>query len=176
MAGLTVPSIFPDFWVMEGNWDRSAHIRSCQTDWLGSSKFESTIPNSKSTKRQMLADPTIGAKVTSRVSHWAWGLRTNTVFIPSVISFHSSAKWTGSPHKWTYHLQVSLVAQAVKNLPAMLETWVWSLDWEDTLEMGLLTHSSILAWRIPWTEEPETGGLQFMGLQTVRQFDFHHLH
>ena len=46
----------------------------------------------------------------------------------------------------------------VKNLPAMLETQVWSLGWEDPLEKGMTTHSSILAWRISWTEE--TGGLQ----------------
>ena len=56
-----------------------------------------------------------------------------------------------------------LVAQMVKNLPAMQETWVWSLDQEDPLEKGIVTHSSILAWRTPWTEEP--GGLQCMGLQ-----------
>ena len=57
----------------------------------------------------------------------------------------------------------SLVAEMVKNLPAMQETWVLSLGQEDPLEQGMATHSSILAWRIPWTEEP--GGLQFMGLQ-----------
>ena len=51
----------------------------------------------------------------------------------------------------------SLVAQMVKNLPAMLETRVWLLGQEDTLEKEMATHSSILAWRIPWTEEP--GGL-----------------
>ena len=45
----------------------------------------------------------------------------------------------------------SLVAQLVKNLPAMYETWVRSLGWEDPLEKGMATHSSILAWRIPWT-------------------------
>ena len=57
----------------------------------------------------------------------------------------------------------------VKNPPAMQElqvTWVQSLDQEDPLEEGMVTHSSILAWRIPWTEEP--GGLQSMGLQRVR--------
>ena len=43
----------------------------------------------------------------------------------------------------------------VKNLPEMQETWVQSLDWEDPLEKGMAIHSSILAWRIPWTEEPE---------------------
>ena len=46
----------------------------------------------------------------------------------------------------------SLVAQTVKNLPAMQETWVRSLDWEDPLEEGMAIHSSILAWRILWTE------------------------
>ena len=51
----------------------------------------------------------------------------------------------------------------VKNLHAMQETWVHSLGWEDPLEEGMATHSSILAWRIPWTEEP--GGLQSMGSQ-----------
>ena len=54
----------------------------------------------------------------------------------------------------------------VKNLPAMWETWVQSLGQEDPLEKAMATHSSILAWRIPWTEEP--GGLQFMGSQRVR--------
>ena len=57
----------------------------------------------------------------------------------------------------------ALVAQTVKNLPAM--TQVQSLSWEDTLEKGMTTHSSILAWRIPWTEEP--GKLQSMGSQRV---------
>ena len=52
----------------------------------------------------------------------------------------------------------SLVDQLVKNLPAMLETWVQSLGWEDPLEKGMATHSGILAWRIPWTDE--LGGLQ----------------
>ena len=54
----------------------------------------------------------------------------------------------------------------IKNLPAMWETWVWSLGWEDLLQKGMATHSSILAWKIPWTEEP--GGLQSMGSQRVR--------
>ena len=50
----------------------------------------------------------------------------------------------------------SLVAQMVKNLPAMWETWVQSLGWEDPLEKGMATQSSILAWIIPWTEEPSS--------------------
>ena len=60
----------------------------------------------------------------------------------------------------------SLIAQLVKNLPAIQETPVQFLDGEDPLEKGIATHSSIPAWRITWTEEP--GGLQFMGLQRVR--------
>ena len=55
----------------------------------------------------------------------------------------------------------SLVAQMVKNLPAMQETQVQSLGWEDPLEKEMATHSSILAWETPWTEEP--GGLQSLG-------------
>ena len=57
------------------------------------------------------------------------------------------------------------MAQIETNLPAMQETQIQSLSWEDPLEKGMATHSSILAWRIPWTEEPD--GLQSMGLQRV---------
>ena len=60
----------------------------------------------------------------------------------------------------------AMVAQMVKNVPAMQETQVQSLGWEDPLEKEMATHSSILAWRIPWTEKP--GGLQSMELQRVR--------
>ena len=59
----------------------------------------------------------------------------------------------------------SLVARRLKRLPAIRETWVRSLGQEDPLEKEMATHSSILDWRIPWTEEP--GGLQFMGSQRV---------
>ena len=59
----------------------------------------------------------------------------------------------------------SLVAQTGKRLPAMRETWVQSLVWKDSLEKEMATHSSTLAWKIPWTEEP--GRLQSMGLQRV---------
>ena len=61
----------------------------------------------------------------------------------------------------------SLVAQLVKNPPAMQETLIRSLSQEDSLEKGMATHSSILAWKIPWAEEP--GGLQSMGSQRVGQ-------
>ena len=78
--------------------------------------------------------------------------------------------WGRSPGEGIgYLLQyswASLMAQLVKNLPAMWESWIPSLGWEERLEEGMATHSSILAWRIPWTEEP--GGLQSMRLQRVR--------
>ena len=61
---------------------------------------------------------------------------------------------------WQLFILHSLVVQLVKNLPAIWETWVLSLGWEDPLEKGMATHSSILAWRIPWT-------VQSMGLQRV---------
>ena len=57
------------------------------------------------------------------------------------------------------------MAQMVKNMPEMRETWVRSLSWEDPLEKGMESHFSILAWRIPWTEEPEQ--LQSIGSQRV---------
>ena len=57
----------------------------------------------------------------------------------------------GYPHQYSW---ASLVTQIVKNLPAISKTWVQSLDWEDPQEEVMATHSSILAWRIPWTEEP----------------------
>ena len=62
----------------------------------------------------------------------------------------------------------SLVAQMVKILPAVQEIWVWSLGWEDPLEKGMTTLSSILVWRIPWTEE--SGKLQSMGSQSVGHY------
>ena len=64
-----------------------------------------------------------------------------------------------------FFVWASLLAQIIKNPPAMQETWVRSLGWEDLLEKGTATHSTILAWRIPWTEE--AGGLQSMGSQRV---------
>ena len=76
---------------------------------------------------------------------------------------HKHVGFWGDPiyGRWT-----SLTAQSVKNLPAMQETWVQFLGWEDPLEKEMAIHSSILAWKIPWTEEP--GGLQSMGSQRVR--------
>ena len=71
----------------------------------------------------------------------------------------------------------SLVAQMVKNLPAMQETWVQYLGGEDPLEKEMTAHSSIFAWRIPWTEEP--GGLQSKGIKELdrnKQLTHTHIH
>ena len=77
---------------------------------------------------------------------------------------------TDVPYKkfWTF-----LLAQMVQNLPAMWETQIRSLGWVDPLEKEMATHSSILAWRIPWTEK--LGGLQSMGLQSQTQLITAHL-
>ena len=75
---------------------------------------------------------------------------------PMILLFASGDQNTGAS-TWA-----SLVAHSVKNLPAMWQTWVRSLGWEDPLERGMATHFNILAWRIPWIEEP--GRLQSMGL------------
>ena len=72
----------------------------------------------------------------------------------------SPGEGIGYPLQYSW---ASLVAHLVKNLPAMPETWVQLLGWEVPLEKGVATHSTILAWEIPWTEEPS--GLQSMGLQ-----------
>ena len=79
-------------------------------------------------------------------------------------SGRSAGEGRGYPLHYSW---ASLVAQLVKNPPAMLETWDRSLGWEDSLEKEIITHSSILAWEISWTEE--SGGLQSTGLQRVGQ-------
>ena len=80
------------------------------------------------------------------------------------------SKWIFWFSDTTTNIWSSLVAQTVKNLPAMQETRVQSLGWEYPLEKGMATHSSILAWSIPYTEEP--GGLQSMQSQSWMQLIF----
>ena len=75
----------------------------------------------------------------------------------------SSGEGIGYPLQYSW---ASLVPQLVKNLPAVWETWVWSLSWENPLKKGMATHSSILVWRIPRKEEPD--GLQSIWPQKVR--------
>ena len=97
------------------------------------------------------------------------------------------AGWHGFVHVYAraWYISVAKVyrgfpsSSEVRNLPTMQElqeTWVWTLDREDLLEEDVATHSSVLAWRIPWTEEP--GGLQSMGSQRVRHgwSDLAHMH
>ena len=80
-------------------------------------------------------------------------------------SYHLSKPQSFSLSSSTLYLGASLVAQTVKRLLAMRETQVRSLGWEDPLEKEMATHSSTLAWKIPWTEEP--GRLQSVGSQRV---------
>ena len=91
--------------------------------------------------------------------------------LPTPVCFSSIPSKTSSTPIHLAHLhhllRASLVAQMVKNLTAMQETWVQSLGQEDPLGKGMATHCSILAWRIPWTEEPVR--LRSMGLHRVRQ-------
>ena len=91
----------------------------------------------------------------SLVGYSPWGRKeSDTTERLSLSLSHLSSNWA------------SLVAQTVKRLPAVWETRVRSLGWEDPLEKEMAMHSSTLAWKILWTEEP--GGLQFMGSQRVR--------
>ena len=103
---------------------------------------------------------------------------------PASVSCLKKMPWTEEPArlqaKESYGLtqlsnyRLSLVAQTVKDLLAMQETWVWSLGWKDPLEKGMVTYSSILAWGIPWTEEP--GRLQSMGSQSQTRLSNKHFH
>ena len=86
----------------------------------------------------------------------------DTGLIPGLGRSPGEGERIGYPLQYSW---ASPVAQMVKSPPAMQETWVWSLGWEDPLEKGMATYSSILAWRIPWIEKP--GRLQSMGSQRV---------
>ena len=86
------------------------------------------------------------------------------------LSDWTELNWSKSD-SWDPHFEKywdSLKAQTVKNLPAMKETNVWSLGGDDSLEKGIVTHSSVLAWRSPWTEKPV--GLQSMGQRTTHDW------
>ena len=78
-------------------------------------------------------------------------------------SGRSAGEGIGYPLQYSW---ASLVAQLVKNLPAMWETWVRSLGWEDPLEKGMATHCSILAWRIPWTVQ----SMELQEIDIIEQF------
>ena len=103
--------------------------------------------------------------ITNKMHWWKWKTTNQPNKQKTQISLRTQIHKAILCTLVTYSL-VYLMAQMVKKQPAMQETWVWCLDREDPLEKGMATHSSILAWRIPRTEEP--GRLQFMGLQRVR--------
>ena len=103
---------------------------------------------------------------------WIWGLGRGVLeysfcyccFKP--LSHYISKAWFCQIiYKHLRHIQTSLVAQTVKRLSIIWDTWVWSLGWEDPLEKEMAIHSRAIAWKIPWTEEP--GRLQSMGSQRV---------
>ena len=126
--------------------------------WLDGHEFEQTLG--------------VGEEQGSVAFCSSWGAKAVTTerLNWSLKTWANSCQFQGLFHctmgVWPYLFSTSLVAQRLKSLPAMRETWVWSLGREDPLEKEMATHSSILAWRIPWTEEP--GGQQFTGLQRVR--------
>ena len=102
------------------------------------------------------------------ISHFTCSSRTWQLSIKKRNPFSLSLNWARLPIQ-----RASLVVQRLKRLPAMWETWVRSLGWEDTLEKEMATHSSILAWRIPQTEK--LGGLQSVGrkeLDTTERLHF----
>ena len=103
--------------------------------------------------------------VVKQVLEW---LKTQIDGLESQLRCDNLAKaWLRNGNKLDIYLRCGtfLVAHSAKNLPAMQETRVWTLGWEDSLEKEKATHSSIVAWRIPWMEEP--GGLESMGSQGV---------
>ena len=101
----------------------------------------------------------------SKSSSFGWGVSVGEAY--EQMSRKQNVKSNMIYTEDIYTVWASLVTQLVKNLPAMWKTWFRSLGWEDPLEEGMVAHSIILAWRIPWTEEP--GRLQSMGSQRVGQ-------
>ena len=102
------------------------------------------------------------------LSCWCFSTQSQPLKLFECIFFSGESKIKKKKFffKWTINIKTSLVAQAVKNLPAIQKTWVQSMGQEDPLEKEMATHFSIPAWRMPWTEEP--GGPQSMGSQKVR--------
>ena len=192
---LLLPSIFPSIRVLSNEsvlrirwskyWSFSFNISpssehpgliSFRMDWLDllavQGTFESLLQH-HSSKASILWR---SALFTVQISHTYMTTGktialTRWTFAGKVMSllFNMLSRWviTFLPRcKESERKGASLVAQRLKHLPAMWETWVRSLVWEDPVEKEMATHSSILAWKIPWTEEP--GGLYSTGKQRVR--------
>ena len=114
--------------------------------------------------------------VSVNVDYWSWfkthHVLSNSLCPHGLLSTRLLCQWNFSDkntgmgcHFLFQGIFLDLVAQTVKKPPAMRDTWIWSLGWDDPLEKEIAIHSSILAWRIPWTEEP--GRPQSMGLQRL---------
>ena len=129
-------------------------LNSWSSGWPGIlSKVKTTLKGSPLPARYFL---------TSETKHWLTQSRKRILVLQAFLLYNQkTSSWCLSvPFK------ACLVAQMAKNLSAMPETHVWSLGWEDPLEKEMATHSSILSWNIPWTEEPDR--LESMGSQRVR--------
>ena len=147
-------------------------FRLFATPWTAARQASLSITNSRSLLKPMSIESVMHPTISSSVSPFSSCLQCFPASgsFPMSQFFASGGQSVGASHSadktqlscnWA-----SLVAQMVKNLPAIQETWVQSLGWEDPLEKGMATHSGTLAWRIPWTEEPDVR--QSMGLQRVR--------
>ena len=128
---------------MKSNWELARQ-------WTpASSSLRVLLPACLFLKFSGLTDSFLCVSGSSCTISMPWTLVTNIMKISCLLVAHL----------------IFLVSQTVKNLTAMWETWVWSLGWQDLLEEGMATYSSILTWRIPWTKEP--GKLQSIGLPRV---------
>ena len=139
---------------------RFSRVRLCVTPWTAAHQAPQSLGFSRQEYWSGLPFPSLDFPGGSdgKASVYSAG---DPGLIPG--SGRSPGEGIGYPLQYSW---ASLVTQLVKNPPAMGETWVQSLGREDPLEKEMATHSSILAWEIPWTEEP--GGLQSMGSQRVR--------
>ena len=164
------------------------HTMIASWEWIGDALYLSIASKQPGQKLTVTCFPGWGTAFPGASSAWTAPPPRATQALGSVPRRHGFLCPAASLHKQTASLicavlpgattrltsfkycysisRVSLVAQMVKNPPAMLRTWVQSLGQEDWLEKETATHSSILFWRIPWTEGP--GGLQPMGLQRIR--------
>ena len=185
---LLLPSIFPRIRVFSNETViQRKSSSSTHTHTHTHTQSLSVVPG-----RGLKSHPTQTKGRALRVLHSQYVLLCKTILLPSwwemrLLSYRSKSTSCAGPVllMWTMDSQLqhtwntcflplntscdpvrALVAQTVKNLPATLETWVRFLGQEDRLEEGMAPHSSILAWRIPWTEEP--GGPQSMGWQRIR--------
>ena len=126
--------------------------------------------NYKIPMREIEEDANKGKEIQYKIS-WVTSMGFLIVDSSAIFHYHSSVFFLTYSFAWISYFhralcKTSLVAQMVKRLSTMWETWVQALGWEDPLEKEMAIHSSTIAWKIPWTEEPRR--LQSMGSQRVR--------